>query len=112
MAGAWTCPIYYRGAVSVEKGSVIIRYKLPELIKKFLRRGNALLQGGRTLLSRSHVPSMTGGCTCPIYYQGVVSFEKGGVIMRYKLADKPNRNRDQTSEEEGQGLTGQKRGRE
>jgi hypothetical protein len=26
--------------------------------------------------------------------------------------DKPNRNRDQTSEEEGQGQTGQKRGRD
>ena len=43
--------------------------------------------GSRTLLSRSHVSSMTGGCTCPIYYQRVVSVEKGGVIIRYKLAE-------------------------
>jgi len=43
--------------------------------------------GSRTLLSRSRVSSMTGGCTCPIYYQGVVSVEKGSVIIRYKLAE-------------------------
>ena len=43
--------------------------------------------GGRTLLSRSRVSSMTCGCTCPIYYQGVVSVEKGSVIILYKLAD-------------------------
>jgi len=30
---------------------------------------------------------MTGGCTCPIYYQGVVSVEKGRVIIGYKLAE-------------------------
>jgi len=30
---------------------------------------------------------MTGGCTCPIYYQGVVSVEKGSVIIRYKLVE-------------------------
>ena len=34
MTGGRTRPIYYRGIVSVETGSVIIRYKLPELIKK------------------------------------------------------------------------------
>jgi hypothetical protein len=59
MTGRYTCPIYYQGVVSVEKGSVIILYKLAELINNFLRRG--------TPLSRSHVSSMTGGCTCPIY---------------------------------------------
>ena len=30
---------------------------------------------------------MTDGCTCPIYYQGVVSVEKGSVIIRYKLGE-------------------------
>jgi len=29
--------------------------------------------GSRTLPSRSHISSMTGGWTCPMYYQGVVS---------------------------------------
>ena len=28
---------------------------------------------------------MTGACPRPIYYQGVVSVEKGSVIIRYKL---------------------------
>jgi hypothetical protein len=41
----------------------------------------------RTLLSRSQVSSMTCGCTCPIYYQGVVNVEKGSVIIRSKLAE-------------------------
>ena len=35
----------------------------------------------RTLLSRSHVSSMTGGCTDPIYYQRVVSVGIGSVII-------------------------------
>jgi hypothetical protein len=43
--------------------------------------------GSRTLLSHSHVSSMTGGCTCPIYYQRVVGVEKGSVIIRYKLPE-------------------------
>ena len=43
--------------------------------------------GSRTLLSLSHVSSMTGECTCPIYYQGVVSVEKGDMIIRYKLPE-------------------------
>ena len=38
MTGECSCPIYCQGIVSVDKGSVIIRYKLTELIKKvFLR---------------------------------------------------------------------------
>jgi hypothetical protein len=41
----------------------------------------------RTLLSLSHISNMTGEGTYPIYYQGVVSVEKGGVIIRYKLAE-------------------------
>ena len=45
------------------------------------------LVGSRTLLSRSHVSSMTDGCTCPIYYQGVVSLEKESVITRHKLPE-------------------------
>jgi len=32
--GGYTCPIYYQGVVRAEKGSVIILYKLVELIKK------------------------------------------------------------------------------
>jgi len=64
--GAYICPIYHQ-EVSVEKGSVIIRYKWAELIKE---------------VCRSHVSSTTGGCTWPIYYQGVVSIEKGSVIIR------------------------------
>jgi len=43
--------------------------------------------GSRTLLSRSHVSSMTSGCTCPIYYRGVVRLEKGKVIIRHKLPE-------------------------
>jgi len=42
---------------------------------------------GRTLLCRSHVSSMTGGCNCPIYYQGVVRLQKRNVIIRYKLPE-------------------------
>ena len=34
MAGGFTCPIYYQGVVSIEKGSVIIRHQLPERIEK------------------------------------------------------------------------------
>jgi len=62
---------------------VIIRYKLVELIKSCLcREGtslSAMLQayvGSRTLRSRSRVLSMTGRCTWPMYYQGIVSLEK------------------------------------
>ena len=107
MTGGCTYPIYYQGAVSLEKGSVIIRYKLPELIKKasqggaplsrvakeFLRRGtprsrrhlsSMAMVGIRTLLSHSHVLSMTSGCSWSIYHWGVVSVEKGSVIIRYK----------------------------
>jgi len=34
MTGGCTYPIYYQRAVSIDKGSVIIRYTLPELFKK------------------------------------------------------------------------------
>ena len=76
----------------MEKGSVMIIYKLAELIKKLLRRGTLLsccpgasrsMVGSRTLVSGSHVSSMTSGCTSPMYYQGVVSLEKGSMIIRY-----------------------------
>jgi hypothetical protein len=98
MTGGCTYPIYYHRAVSVNKGSVIIRYKKNKLAhqKKFLRgetplslgRDSSMSRaGGRILLSRSHVSSMAGGCTCPIYYRGVVSVEKGSVIIRCKLAE-------------------------
>jgi hypothetical protein len=94
MTGGSTCPICYQGVVRVEKGSVIIRYKIAERIEK-VWRGTPLSRrhvssttvGSRTLLSRSRASSMTGGCTCPIYYQGVVSVEKGSVIIRYQLAE-------------------------
>jgi hypothetical protein len=85
-----------QGVVScVEKGSVIIWYKLPELIKK-VRLGTPLSRshvssmtwaGSRTLLSRSHVSSMTSGCSYPIYQQGVVSLAKGSVIIQYQLPE-------------------------
>jgi hypothetical protein len=40
MTGGCTCPIYYQGVVSLEKASAIIRYKLPELIKKVSEAAN------------------------------------------------------------------------
>ena len=43
--------------------------------------------GSGTLLFRNYVSSMTGGCSCPIYYRGVVSLEKGKVIIRHKLPE-------------------------
>jgi len=42
----------------------------------------------RTLLCCSHVSSVAGGCTGQIYYQGVVSVEKGSVIIRCKLPER------------------------
>jgi len=96
VTGGCTCPISYRGVVSIEKESMIIRYKLAELIKRFLSRGTrpreAMFQschmvGSRTMLARSHVSSMTGGCTCPIAFRGVVSIEKASMIIRYQLAE-------------------------
>jgi len=112
MTGRYTCPIYYQDVVSLEKGGMIILYKLAELMQKApQRRGTPPSRGhvssmkcaeSRTLPSRSHVSSMTGGCTCPIYYQDVVSVDKGsliyykrvvsvgegGVIIRYKKKDR------------------------
>ena len=92
MAGGCTCWTYYQGGVSIEKGSVMIRYKLPERIKKVSEAScshvsNMTRAGSRTVLSRGHVSSMTGGFTCPIYYQGVMRSEKGSVIIRYKLPE-------------------------
>jgi len=49
---------------------MIVRYKLPELIKKKVSEAGTC----------SHVSNMTGGCTCLIYYQEVVSADKGSVI--------------------------------
>jgi len=37
MTGGRPCPIHYRGVVSVENGSVIIRYKLPDRSKQVLQ---------------------------------------------------------------------------
>ena len=51
MTGGCTCPIYYQEVVGGEKGGVIIRYKLAELIKKVSQVGNPL--------SRNHVSSVT-----------------------------------------------------
>jgi len=95
MTGGCTCPIYYQGDVRVAKGSVIIRSKLPELIKNVSRAGNcspadmfqACIGGGSNLLSRNYVSSTTGECTCPIEYQGVFSVAKGSVIIRSKLPE-------------------------
>ena len=93
MTGEWACPIYYRGVVSVEKGSVIIRYKLPELMKKLLRRlprshvSSMTMVGSRTMLSRSPVSSMTGGCAGPICYWSVESDEKGSAVIRLKFPE-------------------------
>ena len=79
---------------------MIIRYKKNKLAyQKNVLGGGELSRGhvlsmtsavDRTLLSRNHVSSMTGGCTYPMYYQRVVSGDKGSVIIRYrknKLAD-------------------------
>jgi len=40
MTGGGTYAIYYQRVVSVDKGSVIIRYKLAELIKNVCQEGN------------------------------------------------------------------------
>jgi len=40
--------------------------------------------GSQTLRSRSHISSMTGECTYPIYYQKVVRVEKGTALIRYR----------------------------
>jgi len=53
MTSGCTCPIYYQGVFSVDKGSVIIRYKKNKL-------------------------------AYPIYYKRVMSVEKGRVIIGYK----------------------------
>jgi len=92
MTGGFTCPIYYQGVVSVEKASMIIRYKLPQRTGKVSEVSCSHVSsmtraGSRSVLSRSHVSSMIGGLTCPIYYQGVVSIEKGSVIIRYNLPE-------------------------
>jgi len=47
MTGGCTRPIYYRGGVSDETGSGIIRYKLPELIKKLSYTGIPALPRAR-----------------------------------------------------------------
>ena len=140
MTGGCTCLIYYQGVVRVEKGSVIIRYKLAELMKNSSARTPPLAQpcfmawlgkesnpalplpcfkhDRRVYLSGilpgsceyckrkldnslqitwayqnrflGGAPALPqpcfkhDGCTCPIYYQGVVSVDKGSVIIRYK----------------------------
>jgi len=45
---------------------------------------SSMTRRNRTLLFRSPVSSMTGGCSYPIYYQGVVSIAKGSVIIPCK----------------------------
>jgi hypothetical protein len=47
---------------------------MAELIKK------SFLGGESNPLSRSHVSSMAGGCTYPIYYQRVVNVENGTLL--------------------------------
>jgi len=60
-----------------QKEKVIIRHKLPELIK-------SLLDGEPRSCAATF---QAGGCTCPMYYRGVVSLEKGRVIIRHKLPE-------------------------
>ena len=57
---------------------------IPKYRQRLMNHDNA--GGESNLLSRSHVSSMTGGCTWPIYYQEVISVEKGSVIIRHQLA--------------------------
>jgi len=71
--------IHYRGVVSHEKGSVIIRYELPELMKKVADRSHVSSMtraGSRILHSRSRVSSMTCECTDPIYYRELLVSKK------------------------------------
>ena len=79
------------GECCKRKSDNSIQKKLTELIKKV--SDTPLLPrpcfkhdwaGRRTLLSCSHVSSMTSGYSDPIYYRRVVSVEKGSVIARYK----------------------------
>jgi len=93
MAGGCTCPIYYQRLVSVDKGSVIIRYKHKLAYqKKSLRKGNPVLPqpcfkhdyGGE---SNPDLPRTCCKHDRRIYYHGVVRVEKGCVIIRYKLAE-------------------------
>ena len=44
--------------------------------------------GSGTLLSRSHISSMTGECTYPIYHQRVVNVENGMVLHHLVYADR------------------------
>jgi len=71
----------------------MIRYQKKWLIKKVSEAAKPLSRslvssmtraGSRTLRSRRHVSSMTGECTCGIYYQGVATVDKGSVIIRHK----------------------------
>ena len=109
MTGECTYSIYYQRVVSVDKGSVISRYKKKQnsLPKKVpLRRRTPLSRGpvssmtsagsrtlfspshvssmtsagSRTLFSRSHVSSMTGEGAYPIYHQNVVNVENGTLL--------------------------------
>jgi len=98
MTGGWTCPIDYRGVVNVEKGSSIIRYKLAELIQKFLRWGTPLSRRPQL-----HFKHDYGGESKPALQQPrfkhdsdelvryttreAVILEKGSVIIRYKLPE-------------------------
>jgi len=74
----------------------LIQKKQISFSKEFLESGTSLSRGhassmtravSRTVLCRSRVSSMTGGCTYPIYYQRAVSVDKGRVIIRYKLPE-------------------------
>jgi hypothetical protein len=72
MTGGCTCPIYYQGVVSVEKGSVIVRYELAELIK--------------TVCEPCSPAALFQACQADVLvrFTTVVSGEKGSVIIRYK----------------------------
>ena len=85
MTGECTYPIYYQRVVSVDKGNVIIRYKKNKLapvayFKHDRRMYLCDIQPGSWWCRKRR-------CDNSIYYQGVVGIEKGGVTIRYKLAE-------------------------
>jgi len=96
--GGCTYPIYYRLSVLTKEAWYFDpkNNKLAYQKRKILTRETPFSRGhvssitrawSWTLLSRSHVSSKTHWCTCPIYYQGVVSVEKGSAITRYTLPE-------------------------
>jgi len=95
MTGGYTHPIYYERVVSVDQGSVIIRYNENDLIikKRFLRRGSPSRSPAATFQARlcgESNPALPQPCVKhdrrmhSSDTRGVVSVKKGSVIIRYK----------------------------